>query len=680
MKRNATIKELKTFAKYSTPEQRQLANDVRTSHLSDDMETENLLLLQRCEAYYNGLSDFRTRRLRAFNYLRGRQWSDYVYDDDGNVVTEENYILSQGKIPFKNNVIRMLIRNIIGQMETQKTASIVDSRTPEDASLSEMLTNTLQYIQQLNEVNVLDPRNFEEFLMSGAIVDKTTYSFWPTKNREDVFTKSINPNFMFFNTNVKDIRGIDLDLVGEIIDIPLEKVIETFAQNEADVEVIKSWYPLPGRNNAWNVMPFDGSQEQNVNFLIPSDINLCRVIEVWEKVTDWRVYAHDYLTGDYTVTKLSMSDIKKINDQRIETGKKSGMSQENIPLIDARKKMESFWVVKYLTPYGKCLYQRETPYAHKSHPYTLTLFPLLNGEVWGLIEDIIDQQRNINRNMALLDFMMGSAAKGVLLVPEESIPEDMTIDDFADEWTKYNGVIKIKLKAGAQLPQQVSTAATNIGAMDMLKLQMDLVQQISGVNGAQMGQEAKSGTPNSLYVNQAANSSTNTRDLMNNFDWHRRKRNEKMLQVAIQFYKEKRYIASSGLQYSKEAEYYDPDRIQNFEFDLKISEGQDTPVFRQIISDQLFQMLQANMIDLQMFLENSGMPYAEKILAAVKSRQEQAAQAQQPGQPGQPGQVPQQGQPQPEQVPQPQDQQPTQQAQVASMSPQAKEMYDRLRQ
>ena len=624
MKRNATIKELKSAARYSTPEKRQLANDTRTSHLSDDMLSENMLLLERCRSYYSGLSDFRARRLRAFNYLRGRQWGDLIEDDNGNVVTEESYILSQGKIPFKNNVIRMLIRNIIGQMETKKTASIVDSRTPEDASLSEMLTNTLQYLQQLNEVNVLDPRNFEEFLMSGAIVDKTTYSFWPTKNREDVFTKSINPNFMFFNTNVKDIRGIDLDLVGEIIDIPLDKVLETFALNEQDVQKIKSWYPLPGRNNAWNIKPFDGSQEQNVNFYIPSDINLARVIEVWEKITDWRVYAHDYLTAEYEVTELSLKDIDKINAQRIKQYKEAKIPKEQWKLIEGRRKLESFWVVKYLTPYGQCLYQHETPYMHKSHPYTLTLFPLLNGEVWGLIEDIIDQQRNINRNMALLDFMMGSAAKGVLLVPEDAIPDDMTIDDFADEWTKYNGVIKIKKKSGVEFPKQVSTQAVNIGAMDMLKIQMDLIQQISGVNSAIQGQEAKSGTPNSLYVNQAAYSSTNTRDLMNNFDWHRRKRNEKMLQVAMQFYKEKRYIASSGLQYGKEAEYYDPDRIKNFDFDLKISEGQDTPVFRQIISDQLFQMLQVNMIDLQMFLENSGMPYAEKILASIKDRQQQA--------------------------------------------------------
>lgn len=668
MKKNATVKDLKRFAKYSTPETRQKSNDTRVSHLSDDMMSENMLLLQRCESYYNGLADFRTRRLRAFNYLRGRQWQDLIKDDMGNVVTEENYILSQGKIPFKNNIIRLLIRNIIGQMETMKTSSIVDSRTPEDSSLSEMLTNTLQYIQQLNEVNVIDPRNFEEFLMSGGMVDKTTYSFWPTKNREDVFTKNINPNFMFFNTNVKDIRGIDMDLIGELIDVPLEKVLETFAQNESDVEIIKSWYPLPGRQNSWNTTPFDGSQEQNVSFMLPSDVNLCRVVEVWEKVTDWRVYAHDYMTGEYNVTKLSLADINEINQQRIEAGTKEGIPAEKIPIIDARRKLESFWVVKYLTPYGQCLYQSETPYLHKSHPYTITLFPLLNGEVWGLIEDIIDQQRNINRNMALLDFIMGAAAKGVLLVPEDSIPDDMTIDDIAEEWTKYNGVIKLKVKPGAELPKQVSASATNIGAMDMLKMQMDLIQQISGVNPASQGQAPTSGTPNSLYVNQAAFSSTNIRDLMNNFEWHKRKRNEKMLKVAIQYYKEKRYVASSGIQYSQDAAYFDPDRIKDMDFDLKISEGKDTPVFRQIISDQLFQMLQANMIDLKMFLENSGMPYADKLLDQLKNREEQAAQQQQLQQ-GVPAQEPVQGQPQPT----------TQQGAVESMSPQARDIYNKLK-
>ena len=630
MKIDVSIEELIPFEKYSDTEKRQQINDIRTSHLSDDMVTENQQLLERCRMFYESLADFRNRRRRAFNYYRGRQWEDLVEDDDGNIVTEEDYIKSRGKIPFKQNVIRQLIRNIIGQMLTNKTKPIVNAIKSEDSGLSEMLTNTLQSIQQLNEVAALDARNFEEFLISGALINKTSYSYWNTKDKEDVYTENINPNYVFFNTDMKDPRLLDLRLIGEIKDATLDDVISTFATNEAEAEKIRSWYTIVSpKNIAVNTGEMGSQRMENMDFYIPSDVTKARVIEVWEKVTDWRTYAHDYMTGEYTTTKLSLEDINAINEERILKGVNAGMSEENIPLIEARRKLEQFWVVKYLTPFGHCLFQGETPYKHQSHPYTVTLFPLLDGEVWGLVEDIIDQQRNINRQFAIMDFILGSAAKGVLLLPEEAIPDDMDIDDYAEEWTKYNGVIKFKAKAGVPLPQQITSNIANIGTItQMIEMQMREIEQIAGVSGAIQGHPAKSGTPNSLYVNEAANSSTNTKDILTTFFRHKIKRDEKMLKVAMQYYNEKRYVAISGNRYSEEANYYDPDRVKDFEFDLVISEGTDTPVYRQIISDQLFQLLQMNKIDIKMFLENSGMPYADQLLANIKNAEEQAAQGQ----------------------------------------------------
>ncbi len=632
MKIEVSIEELIPFEKYSYTEDRQKENDTRTSHLSDDLVTENQQLLERCRMFYQSLADFRSRRRRAFNYYRGRQWEDLVEDDNGDIVTEEEYIKSRGKIPFKQNVIRQLLRNIIGQMLTNKTKPIVNATKQDDAALSEMLTNTLQSIQQLNETTTLDARNFEEFLVSGALINKTSYSYWNTKDREDVYTENINPNYVFFNTDLKDPRLLDLRLIGEIKDASLDDVISTFATNEEEAKKIRSWYTIVSpKNIAVNTGDMGSQRMENLDFYIPSDTTKARVIEVWEKVTDWRTYAHDYMTGDYTVTKLSLEEINAINKERILKGTEVGMAKENIPLIEARRKLEQFWVVKYLTPFGQCLYQGETPYKHQEHPYTVTLFPLLDGEVWGLVEDIIDQQRNINRQFAIMDFIMGSAAKGVLLIPEDAIPDDMDIDDYAEEWTKYNGVIKFKAKAGVPLPKQITSSIANIGTItQMIEMQMRDIQQIAGVNGAIQGHAAKAGTPNALYVNEAANSSTNTKDIMTTFFRHKIKRDEKMLKLAMQYYKEKRYVSISGNRYSKEANYYDPERVQDFNFDLVISEGTDTPVYRQIISDQLFQLLQMNKIDLKMFLENSGMPYADQLLANIKNAEEQAPQGQLP--------------------------------------------------
>ena len=37
-----------------------------------------------------------------------------------------------------------------------------------------------------------------------------------------------------------------------------------------------------------------------------------------------------------------------------------------------------------------------------------------------------------------------NGADGVLMIPEDAIPNDMDINEIAEQWSKYNGVIRIK--------------------------------------------------------------------------------------------------------------------------------------------------------------------------------------------------------------------------------------------
>src|SRR5690606_38453866 len=73
---------------------------------------ENMALLDECRRYWDSLRDFRDRRLRNRKYHRGEQWSDLIEDPDTTTstsrsfITEEDYILNQGKVPLKQNLIR----------------------------------------------------------------------------------------------------------------------------------------------------------------------------------------------------------------------------------------------------------------------------------------------------------------------------------------------------------------------------------------------------------------------------------------------------------------------------------------------------------------------------------------------------------------------------------------------
>lgn len=256
---------------------------------------------------------------------------------------------------------------------------------------------------------------------------------------------------------------------------------------------------------------------------------------------------------------------------------------------------------------------------------------MVNGKSYGLVEELIDQQRYINRLIALLDFIMGASAKGVLMVHEDSIPKDMKIEDFADEWTKYNGVIKYRGKPGVPIPQQVAVKSTNIGATELLQMQLKFIMEISGANSAMQGHQAGSGTPASLYIQQIQQSSLNAKDMFDAFLEYKKDRDYKAMKVIKQFYKTGKYIGTSGKGYAPEAGWWNKDIIKDIDFENVVAQSTDTPVYRSIMEEQLSKLLDSKMIDLRMFLENSSLPFADKLLRAIDKREQSAKDVQ--GQP-----------------------------------------------
>jgi len=605
-----------------------------TPYQPSENVSENMALLEECRRHWESLRDFRKRRLRNRKYYRGDQWSDEILDPDSDsYITEEQYLKNQGKVPLKQNQVRQLVKNLIGQYRSNPSQSVVIARARENADVSEMFSNALQAASQINIVKELDAREFEEFAISGALMQKVSYKYWKERNSEDLFVENVNVNRMFFNADVSDIRLMDLRIIGEIIDTTVSDIVSTFAKSTQEEKIIRDLYAGTVTKDFLSDRGLDASRIDNMDFFNPRDANKARLYEIWKLKGAWRIYAHDPMDGSYNIVDYSMKEIAEQNSERIRIGLEQGVPQEDIPLIEAEEKFEQFWYVKFLTPYGYTLFEGETPYKHEEHPYALTLYPLLDGEVWGFVEDIIDQQRYINRLVIMMDFIMSASAKGVLLVPEDIIPDGMNPDDFAKEWTRFNGVITYTPKAHGKIPEQISANSTNIGISEMLALQMSLMQEISGVHGAIQGKNAGSGTPASLYAQEAQNATMNTLDYMQTFQSFRQKRDTKALKVIAQYYKEPRYLAINGRSLNEDSKLWDPNLVKNIDFDIIVSQGTDTPVYRQMIDDTLMKLLEGQMIDLEMFLEQTSLPFADKLLAAVKQRKQQMEQ-------GIPGQLP----------------------------------------
>lgn len=105
-----------------------------------------------------------------------------------------------------------------------------------------------------------------------------------------------------------------------------------------------------------------------------------------------------------------------------------------------------------------------------------------------------------------------------VILPEGSLPDGVDINEIADEWGRFNGVIVYRPRAGVPLPQQVSSKSADIGITELLEIQMKMMEDISGVNGALQGKLESNSMSGTLYNQQTQNSLTALADLLRSFD------------------------------------------------------------------------------------------------------------------------------------------------------------------
>lgn len=594
---------------------------VRRELMSEDI-SDNLLLLDQAAEYWNKLADFRKRARRASKYNRGDQWSDIVFDpDEKDYVSESEYIKRQGRVPLKQNIIRQMTRNLVGQFRSTETKAYVVPRKQSDKAMADMVSAAIDYVQHINQMEEIDARAYETFLLSGMAVHKNAFSFIKERDMEDVTGKYVNIHRAFFNPDITDPRCTELRMCGEIIDSTIDEVCAAFARNKSEEERIREIYR--GDSGTGHVSPKQGLTAQDVDslsFLSTNQIGKCRLYEVWYLKNVWRMYVHDEASGKTYMTEATVNELQHENAMRIQQAAAFGVPEDEVPMLAYEDKLERAWFVKFLTPTGHCLYEAETHYAHQEHPYTYLLYPLIDGEVWGFVEDIIDQQRYINRTIILLDFIVSASAKGLLLVHEDSIPEGMTINDFSSEWVKFNGAILVKGKPGTPMPQQISANSVNVGISEMIQLQMMLVKDISGVHDALQGKAAASGKAASLYAQEAQNASLNSLDYQKSFMNFKERRDRKIMKLILQYYDKPRNIAISGS--SNNYTYYDPDKVRTGEYDLVVAHSPSTPTYKAMLEETLMALLDKQLIDIKMYLQHTSLPFAEKLLDDINGREE----------------------------------------------------------
>lgn len=447
-------------------------------------------LLEDALRYWERMSGFRKERERCKRYTYGDQWCDVVVVD-GERIREEDYIRRQGNMPLSNNLIRRLVRNVLGVFRSSWANPECECRDlKEDREIATM-QKLLDYNLDINRMEEVYSRTMEEFLISGLAVHRKW--FGPRGGESDCWTDLVPANNFFCEMGSRDFRGWDASVVGEIHYMEFPALVAEFAKSEDDVELLRRIYAgadlLPGHR-------------------------VCRVVEVWRKEYRQRYRCHDTLNGKYFVSEKII----------------------NSPGVRCEWENREVWFCYFLGPAGEVLSKHESPYRHGSHPFVIKAYPFIDGEIHSFVSDVIDQQKFTNRLISMYDWTLRSSAKGVLLFPEGSIPEGSDINDVAAEWSRFNGVITYRPRAGVAMPQQVTSAVANSGISDLLNIQMKLMEDISGVNGALQGKLDSNSMSGTLYNQQTQNSMMSLTDLMKSFDGFIRDATQMDVSNILQFY------------------------------------------------------------------------------------------------------------------------------------------------
>lgn len=587
----------------------------------------NMEILREMEHCWASLEDAREKGRRSVMYAYEDQWGDYVKDPETDMlIREADLIRKNGKVPLKNNMISPIIKSIEGQYRTMSTQSICSVRDPAEAKIGELMSIAVEYVSDLNDLKELDPLMLKIMLCFGFIGERIEYGWNSATQSRDVWVMPSNPSRLFFNTNIEDIRGWDLTCIGEIFDMPVDKVVSLFAHSAADKKNIEDIYSVCS-NGYFIGDGLQGRENKQISFYTPTRTDLCRVILGWRLETREAYFCHDFLHGTYYyVGADEIAGIKTENELRKAEAIASGVLPEDILLIEYEYGYEQYWYYRYMTPWGDILQEGRSPYWHGSHNYVIHAYPMIAGKVFNYIEDFIDQQRAINRTLTLIDFIRGASSKGLLIVDETAF-DGMERQEIVDEYVRYNGALFCKLKPGMSINNvitQLNGQGAIAGDYELLNLQIKLINEISGVNSAVQGKPPVSGTAASLYAQQAQNSSLNVKGLFDSFNSFRRRRDYKMMQTIQQYYEPSRYIELAGTFYSKESDFCNPEKVQNVQIDLKLVDGMNTPAYQMYENNLLLEMWKAGAVDTKTYLENCTLPFAPRLLEAIKRNEQQA--------------------------------------------------------
>lgn len=596
-------------------------------------------LLMSLETQYSAEQDFRDRRQRNIDFIRGRHFNETVYDAEiKRYTTQWEYLKRRNIPPLTYNVTSKLVRSLVGQFREINTGNVVvcDSKDDRGNEISHALTKCLEKAKKKSDARSKDAMNFKEMTASGSPVFKVK---WGSKNNigePDVMFRNVNRANFILNPGVLDYDMDNLYRLAEIHYTTLNDIILSFAANdyEKGMQIRDEYIKHQGdklKTSSYSNQSFDGNAIRNRTFHSQGIGETGYVYyEIWNLVSDFEAKTYDPFDGYGITTAHKWKDINKVKSEVDEINKeRKGYLEESVPeeeyMVTYDVEFVSRWYVTYMAPWGMVLDVRESPYKSGLPPYVFQA-PDINGEVWGIVEEILNAQLSLDRQIVQADAIVANASKGVWMIPDTAVPDDMTNAEYLTEMKKVNGAIFYKVREGYEdvMPKQEYAASANVSGsvQQLIQLYSNLVDEISGNYGAAQGRDSSTKTATG-YALESQNAGLNVRDIMENYLTTVKNRDDMILQFILEGYNKNDYKRITGID-------IDPLEVKQFQFSVEQSKGTNSPAHRMELEKELLNLVYNQLLPFEVFLDISNNPVmvqAKQKLEELKKQQAEQQQA-----------------------------------------------------
>ena len=601
---------------------------------------KDLQLVLRCNTLWDNLSEFRERRARAIRFTYEDQWGDLI-QVNGKTMTMRQYIQRQGNAVIQTNQIKNKVDTIVGILVKEQNEPVCNARDREEQQYGQLMTEALQANCYKNKMSSLYVLFMKDMCLGGLTASHESYDDVSGPGRRlDSWTRYTNPNHLFFDSAMSDPLFRDMTIIGQFFDMGFEDACAMFARSEKDYAVMKtifSYQSSPFRHEPAEEIT-DKHEDKWLSFLTPSDHTKCRIFEVWTKESRPRIRLNDTNSGteeiidadDYAYRK----SVKAANERRRALAKAAGWSEEETSYIigdgfgrDEQERngffIDTYWYCRYLAPDGTILWEGESPYADRMHPFTLCATPFVDGKIVGYMNDAIDHNIAINRALVLHDWLLRCQAKGVTVVPKAIVPKDMSFEDFAASWTSIDDMVFIEMKEGQEglMPKVFYGSAQTFNVSELVNTYSKLMENSTAVTGAMQGKTPYSGTSAALYAQMASNASTPIASLLTQFHIFLEELHTKKMKNIAAFYDVSRFESIAGnIKGIFDNRNLNLNEVGDIEYDLAIKESTETPVYRFAINDTLKELLSIGAITPMQYLHYGYFPGTEGLYQEMEAQ------------------------------------------------------------